>query len=115
MTSEVGLETIDDEVVNAKRKLEAQLGHPVETFCWVGGEPNTYNPLAFQRIGDSGYHYCFTTLVAPIVPRSDPLFLAPHRNIGRSGHRDGKIPAQWLDRSVVYSSEEADTKRVGPK
>jgi peptidoglycan/xylan/chitin deacetylase (PgdA/CDA1 family) len=75
MTPEVGLEIIDDEVFNAKRKLEDQLGHPVETFCWVGGEPNTYNPLAFQRIRDSGYHYCFTTLVAPIVPTSDPLFL----------------------------------------
>jgi peptidoglycan/xylan/chitin deacetylase (PgdA/CDA1 family) len=75
MTPELGLEIIDDEVFNAKRKLEDQLGHPVETFCWVGGEPNTYSPLAFQRIRESGYHYCFTTLVAPIVPHSDPLFL----------------------------------------
>lgn len=75
LTSELGPETINDEVFNAKRKLEAVLGHPVETFCWVGGEPNTYNPRAFERIRDSGYHYCFTTLVAPIVPRSDPLFL----------------------------------------
>jgi peptidoglycan/xylan/chitin deacetylase (PgdA/CDA1 family) len=75
MTSELSLETIDDEVSDAKRRLEAQLGHVVETFCWVGGERNTYNPLAFQRIRSSGYEYCFTTLVAPILPRSDPLFL----------------------------------------
>lgn len=75
MTSHLSLETIDDEVSVAKRRLEAELGHVVEAFCWVGGEPDTYNPLAFERIRSGGYHYCFTTLVAPIVPQSHPLFL----------------------------------------
>jgi peptidoglycan/xylan/chitin deacetylase (PgdA/CDA1 family) len=75
MTPDCSLETINDEILGSKKILEAQLGHFVDTFCWVGGEQNTYNPLAFERIRGSGYRYCFTTLVAPILPRSDPLFL----------------------------------------
>jgi len=75
MTPDCSLEAINDEILDSKRILEAQLGHVVETFCWVGGERDTYNPLAFERIRDSDYRFCFTTLVAPIVPHSDPLFL----------------------------------------
>ncbi len=75
MTPDCPTETFGHEILDSKRTLEAQLGHAVETFCWVGGERNTYNPLAFERIRSSGYHYCFTTLVAPILPQSNPLFL----------------------------------------
>lgn len=70
-----GAEQIVREVVQAKETLEEGLGHEVSTFSWVGGEEWTYNPEVIRVVRTSGFQYCFTSLVAPILPRSNPFHL----------------------------------------
>ena len=113
MTPDCPRETFDHEIFDSKRTLEAQLGHAVETFCWVGGETKYLQPLSFRTNSQQWlplllYHSC-----GPDSATKQPFIPASHRNIGRSSDRDRKVPTQRFDRSVVYPSEEADTKRVG--
>jgi peptidoglycan/xylan/chitin deacetylase (PgdA/CDA1 family) len=63
---------IQDEIVAARADLEAHLGRPVETFCWVGGEENAYSTEAAHIVRDAGYRYAFMNDSAPVVPETDP-------------------------------------------
>ena len=80
----------------------------------VGWRRTKYlQPLSFRTNSQQWlplllYHSC-----GPDSATKQPFIPASHRNIGRSSHRDRKVPTQRFDRSVVYPSEEADTKRVG--
>jgi peptidoglycan/xylan/chitin deacetylase (PgdA/CDA1 family) len=65
-------ELIETEVVAAKANLEAGLGAPVDSFCWVGGEEWSYGAEAARLIAASGYRWSFMTNCAVITPQTDP-------------------------------------------
>lgn len=66
---------VEAEIPTAKRRLEARLGRPVESFCWVGGEEETYSAQSARAIRDAGFEFAFMTNTAPIRPGANPLQL----------------------------------------
>ena len=64
---------LEDEIVTARRDLEARLEHPVDSFCWVGGEERSYSAEAARVVRRAGYRYAFMTNNAPLATRTDPL------------------------------------------
>jgi peptidoglycan/xylan/chitin deacetylase (PgdA/CDA1 family) len=50
-----------EEIAEAKKELEMRLGHPVNAFAWVGGEPDTYRADALQMLCEAGFSWIFTT------------------------------------------------------
>lgn len=63
------------EIREARRRLEAGLGHPVEVFVWVGGEEWSYSREAADLIRAAGFEIGLMTNSAPIRPGSDPFQL----------------------------------------
>lgn len=81
-------EQIADEIVGSRRILEEQLQMPIRTYCWVGGENDTYSAAAAQQIVDAGYEFAFVTTSAPIRANHDPFQI----------HRTNVDPHWHLDR-----------------
>lgn len=68
-------ETLKKEIIDSKELIEKKLNNTIETFCWVGGEENTYTKKASEYIAKSGYKFSFMTNSNPITKRSNPLQL----------------------------------------
>jgi len=66
-------ETLHDEIVNSKKMLEEKLCMPVNIFCWVGGETESYTKEAVNTIKKAQYKYSFMTNNYPILPDTQPL------------------------------------------
>ena len=64
--------TIEEEVAPPKRILEQRLGHPVHSFCWVGGEEHAITAEAASQVRSAGYRCAFMTASTPITPDSNP-------------------------------------------
>lgn len=75
MSEELAKDVLQKEIVQAKDDLENRLGHPIDLFCWVGGELPTYTRQAYEIIQKTGYFYAFMTNSKPIHPKTHPLFL----------------------------------------
>jgi peptidoglycan/xylan/chitin deacetylase (PgdA/CDA1 family) len=75
MRADLSRQVLHREIVESKGLLEKRLGRPVDTFCWVGGEEDTYTSQAAQLIRQAGYRYAFMTNNCPITPRTHPLQL----------------------------------------
>lgn len=61
------------EIGEAKRRLEAGLGHAVRGFAWVGGEEWAYSREAAERIRAAGYEFSFMTNNAVVRPHGELL------------------------------------------
>lgn len=72
LSAEVPAEKMRAETIDAKVELERLLGHPITSFCWVGGEENNYNRDAAQMIAEK-YTYGFMTNSAAVRPSTSPL------------------------------------------
>lgn len=70
---------LDLELRRARGALGAIMGVMPRSFAWVGGEPDTYHPLAQEALKKEGFSYAFTTMSAKIRPDADPLML--HRTV----------------------------------
>jgi peptidoglycan/xylan/chitin deacetylase (PgdA/CDA1 family) len=68
-------EQLDDEIVASRRRLEAGLGQPVDTFCWVGGDERSYGAGAARVIAAANYRYVFMTNLSVLSRKTDPLWL----------------------------------------
>jgi peptidoglycan/xylan/chitin deacetylase (PgdA/CDA1 family) len=68
-------EDLELEIDEAKRRLEARLGHDVKGFAWVGGEDWSYSRAAAARIRDAKFEFSFMTNNAVIRPHQDLLQL----------------------------------------
>ena len=68
-------EKLRQEIVASKADLERQLGHEVDTFCWVGGEEESYSRRAAELIAEAGYRFSFMTNLCPITAGTSPLQL----------------------------------------
>jgi hypothetical protein len=75
---------LDREIPQAKRRLEAELGHEVDVFCWVGGEEASYSASAAKTIRDSGFRLSFMNSWTVARPGVNPLQL--HRNSIEPNH-----------------------------
>ena len=61
------------EIGEAKRRLEAELGHQVRGFAWVGGEEWAYSRAAADRIRAAGFELSFMTNNAVVRPHAELL------------------------------------------
>lgn len=73
-------EVRERELVYAKRRLETELGHPIETFSWVWGREGDYHALAARAIVQAGYRQAFLTTPGLIHPGDNPTQL-PRTNV----------------------------------
>ena len=73
LRASVGAEQLHREVVDSKKELESLLGKDVTTFCWVGGEEDTYCELAARYVEEAGYRVAFMANSAPTTSRTHPL------------------------------------------
>lgn len=62
---------LQEEIPDAKHRLQEQLGHEVPVFCWVGGEEWSYSACAADAIRSAGFRYALMTNAYPIRPGSD--------------------------------------------
>jgi len=74
LTADLSDEILRAETVGAKKNLEEMLGHPVKSFCWVGGEEYTYNKTAADFIRQN-YELGFMTNTAPVRSSTNSLQL----------------------------------------
>lgn len=68
-------EELDAEIPKAKARLEAEVGRPVRSFGWVGGEEEAYSRGAALAIAQAGFRFSFMTNHEVIRPGHDPLHL----------------------------------------
>jgi peptidoglycan/xylan/chitin deacetylase (PgdA/CDA1 family) len=61
------------EIEASKKILEEKIQKPIGSFCWVGGEENTYTTKAAQKIKSAGYKFSFMTNSYPFTFRQNPL------------------------------------------
>lgn len=95
MQGDVDDATMQQEIFAAKQHIEAHLGQPVESFAWVGGEPQTYNKKAYNAVVDAGFSFIFTTQSELYTKTDRPLQLPViiHRTV-----LDADMP-YWLFRA----------------
>lgn len=75
LEADLNSDELELEIVRARQRLEAKLGHSLDVFCWVGGEEWSYSRSAAQTIRDAGYRLSFMTNSAPILPNENLLQL----------------------------------------
>lgn len=75
MFDDVPEKIINEEIHDSKRILEEKLNRPIRSFCWVGGELNTYNPLAMAEVRKAGYSFSFMAFSSPIQADTHPLMI----------------------------------------
>ena len=63
-------EILNYEITEARRKLEKEMGKPVDVFCWCGGEESTYTKAASDRVRRD-YNWGFMTNNELIYPGTD--------------------------------------------
>ncbi|MFO1159314.1 MAG: polysaccharide deacetylase family protein [Reyranellaceae bacterium] len=75
LADDLPAERLADEITAAGRDIAGKLGHPVEDFCWVGGEEWSYGAGAFDEIRRAGYRRVFMTNLYPVLPGSSPIWI----------------------------------------
>lgn len=73
LAADLGEEELRRQIVGGKEQLEAQLGHAVDTFAWVGGEEWSYSAPAAKLIAEAGFRAAFGTNNAAFRPGGDLL------------------------------------------
>lgn len=66
-------EQVEREVVESRTMMEARLGTPCRSFCWVGGERESYSATSAAAVRRAGYDLSFMTCSYPATPETDPL------------------------------------------
>lgn len=66
---------LDAEIAGSRQTLQRRLGFACESFCWVGGERESYSSEAARAVRDAGYELSFMTCSAPATRGTDPLQL----------------------------------------
>jgi len=60
-------ERLYTEIIQAKVRMEQQLGKETDVFCWVGGEEHSYSSVASQLIRNGHYRYAFMSNAGPVL------------------------------------------------
>lgn len=64
-------ECLIEEIVRAKEIMQEKLNFQINSFCWVGGELNTYTKEAMKLI-QQHYTYSYMTNCSPVYPDCNP-------------------------------------------
>lgn len=83
-------ELLTHEILTAKGLMEERLGQRVDTFCWVGGEEESYSREAAAVIVRAGYRHSFMTNTCPITAITDPFQL-------QRTNLEADWPLPWLE------------------
>jgi peptidoglycan/xylan/chitin deacetylase (PgdA/CDA1 family) len=75
LADDLPAERLADEITQAGRDIAGKLGHPVDDFCWVGGEEWSYGAGAFDEVRRAGYRRVFMTNLYPVLPGSSPIWI----------------------------------------
>jgi peptidoglycan/xylan/chitin deacetylase (PgdA/CDA1 family) len=79
-------EQLRDEIAGSKARIEAELGRPVEHFCYPNGRTADIGPAAVEAVRNAGFRTAVTAEPGLNHPRADPLLL---RRIGADpGHAE---------------------------
>lgn len=62
------------EIANSRRRLEAELGAPVEVFCYPQGGPADYTPAVRALVAEAGFAMAYVAYQRPDRPE-DPFLL----------------------------------------
>lgn len=62
---------LQEEIIEARRVMEQELGAPVVAFCWPFGMLSSYSVEAFALV-QAHYRLAFTTFGAPLSPGDSP-------------------------------------------
>jgi peptidoglycan/xylan/chitin deacetylase (PgdA/CDA1 family) len=74
-----GERELTDEIAGSKRRIEEELGRPVEHFCYPNGSARDINAATVQVVRESGFRTATTTDVGMVSAKADALHL---RRIG---------------------------------
>jgi len=74
LRDDVPVENLRSEIVESRNMLEYMTGREIDSFCWVGGEEETYSQKAAAMIRQS-YRLGFMTNNAVIRSTTDPMQL----------------------------------------
>lgn len=74
LSKTVDRKRLEYEIIGSGESLEKLLGHPIPTFCWVGGEEESYSREAAGLV-KKAYQYGFMTNNAVITKGENPLQL----------------------------------------
>ncbi len=75
LSNALGPAELREEIAESKARLERELGHGVDVFCWVGGEESSYSEGAARAIRDAGYRVSFMNAKSVIKPSTSLLQL----------------------------------------
>lgn len=75
MTKDLSQSEIESEIAGSKSIIEEQIGKPIRSFCWVGGETHAYQPAAAKCVRDAGYDFAFMTCSEPVTASTNPYQL----------------------------------------
>lgn len=70
----VPIDELKSEIIDSRKMLESLTEQPIESFCWVGGEEDTYSRKAAEIVRQS-YRLGFMTNNAVIQMSTDPMQL----------------------------------------
>jgi peptidoglycan/xylan/chitin deacetylase (PgdA/CDA1 family) len=73
LSADLGEAELRRQIIGGKQHLEAQLGHAVDAFAWVGGEEWSFSAQAFRLIAEAGFRASFSGDHAVFSPGDDPL------------------------------------------
>lgn len=62
------------EIIESKKELEQMFNINIESFCWCGGELETYTQNAYKKIKNN-YEYCFTTNSKIVLKNENKMWL----------------------------------------
>ena len=68
-------ELVREEIAGSKRRIEAELGHPVEHFCYPSGQAVDVSEAAMDSVREAGFATAVTSEIGLAQPGDDPLML----------------------------------------
>lgn len=74
MNKNDSIKKLNYEIIESKNKLEKKFKIKIESFCWCGGELNTYTKDAYDIIKNT-YKYSFMTNNKPVYNNENKLWL----------------------------------------
>jgi peptidoglycan/xylan/chitin deacetylase (PgdA/CDA1 family) len=92
---------VEREVIECRRVIEQQLGHPVRTFAYPFGKAEHYGEEGLRAVGKAGFSWALTTIYGINTPQSDPLQL--HRVVGEAGRHWLLVAARISGLDKVFS------------
>jgi peptidoglycan/xylan/chitin deacetylase (PgdA/CDA1 family) len=88
LSADLATSVVREETVAARDALAAELGQPVDTFAWVGGEESAYSGAAAAIVAQN-FQLAFTTNCRAVRPGASPLQL-------QRTHLEAWFPPQLL-------------------